>query len=87
MANETAFRPITVKKAERKALKEKLVRLQKEWMRIRQASPDSSDRILGLSNFCEKSSQSPKDSLTASNKARTIGVVDVLQLCSRAEGR
>jgi hypothetical protein len=51
VANETAFRPITVKKAERKALKEKLVRLQKEWMRIRQASPDSSDRILGLSNF------------------------------------
>jgi hypothetical protein len=47
-ANETAFRPITVKKAEREALKEKLVRLRKEWVRIRQASPDASDRILGL---------------------------------------
>jgi hypothetical protein len=50
-ANETTFRPITVKKAEREALKEKLVRLQKEWVRIRRASPDALDRIIGLSNF------------------------------------
>jgi hypothetical protein len=40
-----------MKKAEREVLKEKLVKLQKEWMCIRQASSDASDRIIGLSDF------------------------------------
>ena len=34
-----------MKKAERELLKEKLVRLQKEYMRIKQASADASKRI------------------------------------------
>jgi len=37
-----------MKKTEREVLKEKLLKLQGEWMRIRQASADASDRIIGL---------------------------------------
>ena len=42
---EAAWLPTTMKKAEREVLKEKLVKLQKEYMRIKQASADASNRI------------------------------------------